>query len=184
MAQKLNAETELGAAGTDPQHNAKARTEIIHECAQQMLQIKKERAELNERAGEVRQRLKDANIQTAAFDYALRVAGMEEAARAAYMDSLKECFAGMQIGEQLDFITAMGEDDKPERGDAPAAGTIADEGYQAGLAGKDAATCEYKAGSDAHATWMRNWNKGQAAAVNATIGKPNGKHKAPATAQA
>lgn len=179
MAQKLNAETELGAAGTDPQHNAKARTEIIHECAQQMLQIKKERADLNERAGEVRQRLKDANIQTAAFDYALRVAGMEDAARDAYMDSLKECFAGMSIGEQLDFITAMGDDD-----DKPAGGTIAEEGYQAGLGGVDAIKNPYKDGSDAATTWLDNWKKGQAAAVNATIGKPNGRAKAPATAQA
>lgn len=184
MAQKLNAETELGAAGTDPQHNAKARTEIIHECAQQMLQIKKERADLNERAGEVRQRLKDANIQTAAFDYALRVAGMEDAARDAYMDSLKECFAGMSIGEQLDFITAAENSSKPIGGDAPAGGTIAEEGYQAGLGGVDAIKNPYKDGSDAATTWLDNWKKGQAAAVNATIGKPNGRAKAPATAQA
>lgn len=85
-------------------HNVGNRRVAIQNAAQEMLAIKAERKALNERAREVRQTLKEMGVQTPAFDYALRVADMEDEAKAEYLDSLRECFDGLDVGQQLDFL--------------------------------------------------------------------------------
>ena len=76
-----------------------------------MLEIKEERKGLNERAGDIRTRLKESGIQTKAFDFAVRCYEMEQEARENYMDSLSLVFDTLEIGQQLDWVkAAMTED--------------------------------------------------------------------------
>jgi len=91
-------------------HNVGDLKKIICECAQQMGEIKAERAELNERAGDIRTRLRDAGVQNKAFDFACKVAEMEEEARADYLDSLRINFDALGVGAQSEmFMEAAGD---------------------------------------------------------------------------
>lgn len=104
------------SAINDPKHNVKNLNKLIRECAGQMVEIKRQRAELNEQAGEIRQRLKDSGVQTAAFDYAVRVSQMEQEARGEYIDSLRINFEALGIGGQGDLFPDMdekGADEQP-----------------------------------------------------------------------
>lgn len=108
MAQKLTDVTEGGALH-DPQHNVADLKKLIRDCARDMVEIKRERSELNERAGEIRQRLKDAGVQTAAFDFAVRVQQMEAEARNDYIDALRINFEALGVGESADMFAPMDE---------------------------------------------------------------------------
>jgi hypothetical protein len=109
-SKKAEAE-DLGAQGTRLGHNLKARAEITNECAAGMRAIKAERQELNERAGDIRQRLKDAGISVEAFNYAQRIAEKDGEDRDAYMDAVHEQFMARGIGHQADLFK------DPERGE-------------------------------------------------------------------
>ncbi len=107
------------AEGTsNAKHNIANLSKVIKECATEMMQIMKERGGLNERAGDIRKRLKDAGVQTAAFDFALRVQNMEEEARQSYLESLQINFEALGIGGQSDLFPAAGAE--PEQPAAPA----------------------------------------------------------------
>lgn len=106
MAKQLNTESANEPAKTSN------RNALIQECAQDMLEIKRQRAELNEQAADIRERLRDAGVQTRAFDYALRVQQMEQEARDEYMDSLRESFGALGIGGQLNFLDAAESEQK------------------------------------------------------------------------
>lgn len=103
MAENLN--TESPAAG----HNIGDVTKIIRECAAAMNDIDNKRAELNEEAGDIRTRLKDAGVQTKAFDYARRLYKMEQEARGSYMDDLRLSMEALGMGEQGDFFQSADE---------------------------------------------------------------------------
>ena len=107
-------------------HNIANLEVVIKECAAAMLMIKRERGGLNERAGDIRTRLKEAGVQTAAFDFALRVQDMEQEARSSYLESLRVNFDALGIGSQgtMGFPEASkpnGEDQAPEPDPAPEA---------------------------------------------------------------
>jgi hypothetical protein len=130
MAEKLTPATGASAPGTtNAKHNIANLNEVIRECAGEMLQIKRERGDLNERAGDIRTRLKDAGVQTAAFDFALRVKDMEQEARDSYLDSLQVNFDALGIGGQLSMFPdaasttakANGADKAPAKSKAKAA---------------------------------------------------------------
>lgn len=105
----------MGSAGTSAEHNVKARREIINECASQMLGIISERQELNERAGEIRERLKNAGIDNKAFMFALRVQQMGDD-RDTYLDGLRENFKALGIGQQGSlFLDPEQDEDKDLR---------------------------------------------------------------------
>ena len=76
------------------------RTKIIQESAAGMKAINAERAELNERAGDIRERLRDAGIDVKSFMVALKLEAMESDDRATYLDNLREHMAALSIGEQ------------------------------------------------------------------------------------
>ena len=76
------------------------RTKIIQESAAGMKAINAERAELNERAGDIRERLRDAGIDVKSFMVALKLEEMESDDRATYLDNLREHMAALSIGEQ------------------------------------------------------------------------------------
>ncbi len=101
MARKLKAngpESPEGTAGA--KQNVKNLTKMIRECAGAMVQIKKERADLTARAGDIRKRIKDAGQQPKALDFALRVQEMDEKGRESYLESLKLNFEALSIGGQ------------------------------------------------------------------------------------
>ena len=105
MAEKMKANGAESAEGTsNAKHNIANLNKVIKECAGEMLQIKSERGDLNERAGDIRKRLKDAGVQTAAFDFALRIQDMEQEARDDYLDSLQVNFEALGIGGQLSMF--------------------------------------------------------------------------------
>ena len=97
-------------------HNVGDLKKLIRECANEMSEIKSERAELNERAGDIRKRLIEAGVQTKAFDFACKIHDMEEEARAAYLDSLRINFDALGVGAQSEMLF----------GDQPAAPYIAE----------------------------------------------------------
>ncbi len=75
-----------------------------------MRAIKAERAELSDRAGDVRTRLRDAGISVEAFNYAQRVAEKDGDDREAYMDAVHEQFMARGLGHQADFFKAPADD--------------------------------------------------------------------------
>lgn len=88
-------------------HNAAAREDIQRECRAGFRGIMAKRAELNEEAGELRKRLRDAGINVEGFMFALKVGEREQDDRDAFMDGLRESFQAMGIGEQGSFLTAI-----------------------------------------------------------------------------
>ena len=110
MAEKMKANGGESAPGTtNAKHNIANLNKVIKECAGEMIQIKRERGGLNERAGDIRTRLKEAGVQTAAFDFALRVQDMEQEARDSYLESLRVNFEALGIGGQGDMFPAAAE---------------------------------------------------------------------------
>ena len=85
-------------------HNVGDLNKLIRECANEMAEIKGERAALNERAGDIRKQLTDAGVQTKAFDFACKVAGMEQEARDEYLDSLRINFEALGVGAQSEMF--------------------------------------------------------------------------------
>ncbi len=105
MAETPNTNGAESAEGTsNAKHNVANLNKIIKECAVEMSRIKRERGDLNEQAGDIRARLKDAGVQPAAFDFALRVQGMEQEARDNYLESLRLNFDALGIGLQSDMF--------------------------------------------------------------------------------
>lgn len=103
MARKLKDANGKDEGGYES--NAQARDVIIQECASSMRDIKRQRAELNEEAAGIRERLKNAGINKAAFEAALRIADMDDdAARDDYLDGLRENFRAMGIGFQAEMF--------------------------------------------------------------------------------
>lgn len=116
MAETLKPNGAESAPGTtNAKHNIANLNKVIKECAVEMLQIKRERGGLNERAGDIRTRLKDAGVQTAAFDFALRVQDMEQEARDSYLESLHINFDALGIGMQGDMFTPMADEGEGEQ---------------------------------------------------------------------
>lgn len=101
-------------------HNVNDLKKVIRECAKAMGEIKSERAEINERAGDIRERLRNAGVQTKAFDFACKVQEMEQEARDDYLDSLRINFDALGAGAQSEMfqeakaVAGNGEDKAPK----------------------------------------------------------------------
>ncbi|MGI9490860.1 MAG: hypothetical protein ACR2QF_00380 [Geminicoccaceae bacterium] len=81
-------------------HNVADLKQLIRDCCQSMCSIKAQRQELNDQAGDIRKRLKEAGVTTKAFEFSVRVYEMEGEARGNYIDWLKVCFEALGVGEQ------------------------------------------------------------------------------------
>ena len=81
-------------------HDAGTRARISMECATEMKAILAERGTLNERAGDIRQRLKDAGMDVKSWMVAIRLEAMGQDDRDAYLTNLQEHMAALGIGEQ------------------------------------------------------------------------------------
>ncbi len=98
------AESAPGTAAAD--HNVANLTKMIKDCAGEMIKIKGERRGLNERAGDIRTRLRDAGQAPQALDFAIRLLEMDDDGREAYLESLRLDFAALGIGGQGDMFSA------------------------------------------------------------------------------
>ena len=98
MAKQLTSEN--ASEGANKDHNVKDLTKLIRDSAREMVEIKGARQELNERAGEIRKRLRDSGVETKAFEFAVRVSEMEQEAKDNYVDWLKVCFESLGVGQQ------------------------------------------------------------------------------------
>ena len=101
-------ESEPGTSAAD--HNVANINNVIRECASKMIQIKKERGGLNERAGDIRERLTKAGVQTKAFDFAIKLQDMEQEARESYLESLRLNFDALGVGMQGDIFAPMADE--------------------------------------------------------------------------
>ena len=108
MARKSKSKSN-GGDGPTKGHNVADLNKLIRNCAQEATQIKRERQELNERMGDIRKKLKESGIQTAAFDFALRLMEQEADARAEYLDQLSVNFEALGIGRQHSFLADPAE---------------------------------------------------------------------------
>lgn len=158
MAEKMKPNGSGGSAGAG--HNSEGMKKIICECAGIALSIQEERKRLNEQMGDIRQRLRDAGVQTRAFDFACKVRQMESEAQGEYLDSLRINFDALQIGGQGEmFLATVGEaqdgDAAKQREEDRAAGK-AD-----GLAGKGSDVNPYPSGQHRHGDWHVGWMSAQ-----------------------
>lgn len=97
MADRL---ADQGTNGANKAHNIADVSKLIRDCAREMIEIKEARKELNERAGEIRQRLRDSGVETKAFEFAVRVSEMEQEAKGNYIDWLRVSFEALGVGQQ------------------------------------------------------------------------------------
>ena len=104
MAEKMKSNGAESSSGATRGHNVADLNQVIRECATKMAQIKTERADLNKRAGDIRERLRDAGVQIQAFDFACRVQAMEQEARNDYLDSLRVNFDALGVGAQSEMF--------------------------------------------------------------------------------
>lgn len=89
-----------------PEHNIADLNKLIRAQAREFQEIKKERAELNERAADMRQALRDAGVNTKAFEYACKLVELEAEARHEYLDQLRINFDALGVGQQADMFEA------------------------------------------------------------------------------
>lgn len=106
--------------GEDPQReasNAKARQAIIKQACHDIAALEAERKKIGESISEIRQtKIKgDLGMKLADFGAIYRLYKLEGDDRTAAIDTLREGFKALGIGEQLDFIDAM-QPSTPEAG--------------------------------------------------------------------
>lgn len=94
MAEKLTSES------ANKEHNVGDLKKLISDCTREMNGIDDERSELNERAGDIRTKLRDSGIQVEAFNFSRKLHKMDTEARDEYLDSLRLNMEGMGIGGQ------------------------------------------------------------------------------------
>jgi uncharacterized protein (UPF0335 family) len=104
------ATTKTATEGVNKDHNVADLNKLICGCAEEMARIDDERSELNEQAGDIRERLKNSGVQPEAFKFACKLKKMEVEARNEYLDNLRLVNSALGIGEQMTLLPA-GEDD-------------------------------------------------------------------------
>ena len=92
---------DLKTDGAAPPPNADARADVMRECASDMEDIIEQRHAINQKAGKIRERLRECGHDVPSFMAALRLKGMEDdAARDTYIEGLREAFLTLNIGTQ------------------------------------------------------------------------------------
>lgn len=146
-------------------HNVKELYKVIRECAQEMNVIRRERQALNERAGDIRKRVKDHGIQTGSFDFAVKQAEREPEARASYLDGIRLSFEALGIGGQGDMFppkSESGEGAEPENDVEDRKAQCFDAGKTVALAGGDRDDMDFAQGSQDGEDWQAGWDAGKA----------------------
>lgn len=187
------------AASEQQKSNSARRANTIREVCKRVLSLQEERkaisADINEiMAKEVKG---DLEMKISDFKVALRYYALEDPEdRENYLDTIRECFLALGVGEQGDFFSVMedtehgaGGEDAPEEVETEDATetepmAMADRpkayqaGYSAGEAGKNLDTNKYKEGSKMFALFVDGWQDAQADMVR-RLAKDEPAKKAP-----
>ena len=99
MAQKMQNEE-----GASKSHNVDGLKKMISECAGEVKRIKAERAELNSQMGDIRKRLRDADVNVKAFEAACRLAELETEVQESYSEWLRFSWDALGIGGQSEMF--------------------------------------------------------------------------------
>lgn len=107
MAKKLKANGE-GQDAAAVEHNSKVRKDIINEVCRDLHALQSEKDSINEQIAELKnKRIKgDLGMKVSDFNFAYRAYKLEGKDRALLLDTMRETFEALGIGEQLDFIAA------------------------------------------------------------------------------
>lgn len=104
-------------------HNVKARKAMINDACRRICSLEEQRKAISQDIAAVKQKTVkgDLGMQISDFNIALRVYRLEGDARTTLFDTLKECFAALNVGAQLTFLDAIGAEktvvpEKPKRG--------------------------------------------------------------------
>ena len=109
-----------GMAQTTAGHNSAARGQVIKDIIHALDEVDSRIAELSEERKRIKGRIKsDLGEKVSDFNVLRRFYALEQEPRDQLFDLLKEGFGALGIGQQLDFIDAMGQEEtappKPER---------------------------------------------------------------------
>jgi len=139
-------------------HNSKERQAIIVKCVQEIVALESKRDQISEQIRDIKQtRIKgELNMKIGDFNAALRLYRLEGDDREAFMETLRETFLALGLGEQLDFLATHDVAAKPLDLKAVYA-----TGKKAGLAGKDLESNPHDDDTEAHENWAAGWRKGQ-----------------------
>lgn len=143
---------------TSSGHNSQSRAQTIQECVREITKLEAQRRSIAEKIREIKQsRIKgELDMKIGDFNAALRLYQLEGEDRDQFFDALRETFAALGIGGQLDWLdTNLSESESVDLEAVYAAGK------NAGLAGRDLETNPRDAGTEAHETWAAGWRNGQ-----------------------
>ena len=97
-----------GMAGTTAGHNSAARPAVIRQIIADRRKIDGEIAELMTARKKIQGRIKsDLGMKVSDFNSLYRIASLEDEARDEFLDTLREGFAALGIGQQASFLDAI-----------------------------------------------------------------------------
>lgn len=153
------------------------RRKMICRAMREVSRLQAERARIGEEIASVKQRLIKGALGWKLKDWGIlkRIYDLEQEDRDQTMAVLREGFAALEIGEQLDWISAIGADDgavSATAGNGNAAGYAVQMGREAGLAGKNPEVNPHLEGSEQFALWHQGWMEGQAELAHGLTAEP------------
>lgn len=160
MARKKKSDTDEESNG-NAGHNVADIKALIRECSAEFLDIAEARKELNEQAGEMRKRLRDAGVDTNAFEYGVKVAQMDPDAKGNYLDWVRVTFETLDVGGQGALFveepaSPVGDEQKRKARQA---------GHDAGFEGQPSTVNPHESKSPLRSEWHNGWLAQQAEAV-------------------
>lgn len=152
--------------GGNAGHNAASRAEVIRQACRDIAALEAERNSLSKDISDIKQtRIKAGlGMKISDFNIALRLHKLEGDDRSTCIDTVRECFKALGVGEQLDWVTATQQAADRLESEAGAGGEGFTEaaGFQAGKLGRSATTNPHPIGTPSHTIWAGGWAKGQA----------------------
>ena len=181
MARNSRKKRDDAPSGTTPPstsatgHNAKLRAETIRDVCRQLDALEADRDALTKEIRDLKNtRIKgDLSMKIADFDATRRLYKLEGPDRDTFFDALREGFAALGIGQQLDWIAAGSKQAAPAGPSADPAplssphalpeGMDVTEGagYTAGKLGRSATANPHPIGTPLHSLWAAGWQRGQ-----------------------
>lgn len=141
--------------------NSKERAAIVAEVVSNVVRLKGEKAEIQAQITEQRGRIKSLGIKAIDFNIALRLYELEVEDRNSSLDSIRECCEALGIGETVDWVKAVQNEDTGTEQKAP--GYTAEEGRQAWRDNKRLKDDPYPKNSPSSALWCQGYKEAQTA---------------------
>ena len=143
--------------------NSKERAAIVSEVVANIIRLKGEKAEIQAQITEQRGRVKSLGLKAIDFNVALRLYELEAEDRNSSLDSIRECCEALGIGETVDWVKAVQNEDTGTEQKAP--GYTAEEGRQAWRENKRLKDDPYPKNSPSSALWRQGFKEAQTAGV-------------------